>query len=174
MDGIITDGAGSMLTVAFDDGEELQIDFENEKAFKLLAKPLNEPTIGSRPLDPSDGSWMCVSCDVWHDHLDVAPKCKDKICCSKCRVPVSSIGVSYPQRGGRLRAQATAVANPANGAAPVASAVGADTSARQAPSRGSLVMELSVSEEADDAHKDGQQEDLFDGDVMEFEDDEID
>jgi hypothetical protein len=174
MDGIITNGAGSMLTVAFDDGEELPFNFESKKAFKLLAKPLDEPTIGSRPLDPSDGSWMCVDCAVWHHHLDVAPECKDKICCSKCRVPMSSIGVSYPQRGGRLRAQATAVADPANGTAPVASAVGADAPARQAPSRDSLVMELSVSEEADDAQKEGQQEDLSDCDVMEFEDDEID
>ena len=73
-----------------------------------------------------------------------------------------SIDVSYPQRGGRLHAQATAVADPANGTAPVASAVGADAPARQAPSRGSLVMELSVSEEA------------AQWDVMEFEDDEID
>ena len=84
---------------------------------------------------------------------------------------MSSIGVSYPQRGGRLHAQATAVADPANGTAPVASAVGADAPARQAPSRGSLVMELSVSEEADDVHKEGHQ-DLSDFDVVEFEDDE--
>ena len=89
VEGVIAESDGSVITVVYDDGEERAHNAAELTAYKLLAEPTGAPT----------GALMCVQCRTWHHQID-GPK--DKICCSKCKVPAL---VSCPQRGGRLHAR---------------------------------------------------------------------
>ena len=146
VEGVIVNADGSMITVAYDDDEEREHSAAELKTYKLLAEPTGVPT---REL-------VCVQCRLWHKQI-AGPK--DKICCSKCKVPTL---VSCPERGGRLRAThraatvAATVATAPSGAAALAGSTAVKTDAAGAAGTGADADGSDVSvEEFEDSGSEG-------------------
>jgi hypothetical protein len=94
-EGTICTADGTTVTVKYDDGDEESHNLCSTKvAYKLIAEPLEEAA-------SQEDQWRCIGCDVWHSSLD-GPK--TKVCCSKCKLPVSSAGLLFSeQRRVRVR-----------------------------------------------------------------------
>lgn len=122
VEGVIVNTDGTVITVAYDDNEEREHSAAELKTYKLLAEPTGVPT----------GELVCVQCRLWHKQI-AGPK--DKICCSKCKVPSL---VSCPERGGRLHAtqHAAAVVAAPDGAAALAGSTAVETDAAGAAGTG--------------------------------------
>jgi len=93
-DGTIDSVDGDTVTVKDDKGDEQIYHFDEIKAYKLIAERL----VSQQP--SQENEWICVPCSIWHSSLD-GPK--EKVCCSKCKVPFISCGILFSQQSQQRR-----------------------------------------------------------------------
>jgi len=93
-EGTIDSVDGDTVTVKGDKADEQIYHFDEIKAYKLIAERL----VSQQP--SQEDEWICVPCSIWHSSLD-GPK--EKVCCSKCKVPFIRCGILFSQQNQQRR-----------------------------------------------------------------------